>query len=141
MTPTTTRTATTRTIHQLYVFQSPVLTTPRAAPSAFSGGRGRPSVCALGEPEEVPLDGVDAERSGGVELGLRLDSDSRAGEPEPRGEPDGGDHQAVVDAEVGGQRPVELAAGQGKVSQRRDGEPRRAEVVQRDPDAGIPQGA
>src|SRR3954447_10168052 len=126
MTPTTTRTTTTRSIHHLYVLpgEAHAVSGPGDPHRSGGGGEGRGDRrgdgCgegALRPPEQVSLDGVDAEGAGGVQLGPGLDADGRTGQSEPSGQPHGGDDEAVVDAEVGGERPVELDAGERQIAQ------------------------
>src|SRR3954468_7954003 len=118
MTPTTTRTTTTRSIHQLYVLpdEAHAGSGPGDPHRSGGGGEGR-GEGALRPPEQVSLDGVDAEGARGVQLGPGLDADGRTGQSEPSGQPHGGDDEAVVHAEVGGQRPVELDAGERQITQ------------------------
>src|SRR6185437_12913412 len=66
-------------------------------------------------------------------------ADGRARQPEPRGQADGRDHEAVVSAELGGQGPVQLDAGQRQVAERADRQAGGAEVVEHDADATGPQ--
>src|SRR4051794_41952709 len=127
MTPTTTRTTTTRSIHQLYVLPGEAHAgSGPGDPHRSGGGEGRGDgrgegrgEGALRPPEQVSLDGVDAEGARGVQLGPGLDADGRTGQSEPSGQPHGGDDEAVVDAEGGGGRPGGRGGGERRMAQGR----------------------